>query len=100
MARRQIDIALSDNDLHITAGGDFAAVESSKEHMRQLVQNGKGDFKENPAICVGAEQYIDDDGGFGALVTEISRQFSGDGMAVQLVSINANGTIESKAEYI
>jgi len=98
MRRKQIDIGLTDDDLTIVAG-DFVAVESTLEHQRQLTVNNKGDFKENPTICVGAAMYLDEDDGFTSLIRAITTEFTRDGMDVQSVALDAAGHIISKAEY-
>lgn len=98
MAKKQFDIGMVDDDLD-TQAGDFTVVESTREHQVQLTANNKGDFKENPDICVGAAMYLDDDNGFQALAAEIARQFSLDGMDVESIKIAADGRIESKAQY-
>lgn len=102
MATKMMDIALEDDDLKITAGGDFEIVESTQEHQRQLVLNGKGDFKEFPDACVDAEGYVDDDGdnnGLDALINAIVTEFINDGMSVESVAPDRTGQIISKAEY-
>jgi hypothetical protein len=98
MARIMNDIALLDDDV-VASGGDWQVVESTMEHQRQLVLNNKGDYKENPTICVGAEMYLDDDSGFERLIREITVEYGKDGMAVQSVGLNAAGEIISKADY-
>lgn len=94
-----MDIALSGDDLVISTDGDLTVIESTREHQRQLLLNNKGDFKENPTICVGALNYLDDDGGMGRLMSEISAQFSLDGMKVQRISPDPDGRLVSNAEY-
>jgi len=89
MARQMQDIKLAGvitggyevgEDLAIAAG-DFVNVESTAQHQRQLIMNNKGDFKQNPTICVGAFTYVDDEGGQG-VVRDIVQQFMQDGMEV------------------
>jgi len=95
-----MDIALSGDDVVISPGGDLVAVESTREHQRQLLLNNKGDLKENPTICVGAVNYLDDDDGMGKLMSEISAQFSLDGMTLQHISLDPAGHLTSNAEYL
>lgn len=85
------------DDLDITSG-DFANVESTAQHQRQILLNAKGDFKQNPTICVGAFQYLDDET-MNNLVRDICVEFSRDGMEVQSVSVDAGGTVTSAAFY-
>lgn len=93
-----IDITLDSNeDLDIT-NGDFLSTESTAQHQRQLILNNKGDFKQNPSICVGAFSYFDDEN-FQGLVRAVSIEFSKDGMNVQQVQLSPAGIINSDAFY-
>ncbi len=80
------------------AAGDFTVVESTKMHERQLIANNKGEFKENPTICVGAINYIDE-AGFNRLLNATSEELARDGMDVQQVALGAGGIIETDAFY-
>jgi hypothetical protein len=96
MAKRQIDIALEDHSDVAIANGDFGAVESSAEHMYMLVANDKNDYKQNPTICVGPVNYIDDKSN--RLLAAIGTELRRDGMTVSEVSASA-GKITVKANY-
>ena len=98
MAKQMIDIGLDANEDAMTMSGDFILTESTGQHQRQLILNNKGDFKQNPTICAGAFNYLDDEH-FQALVRAISIEFSRDGMNVKKVSIGADGSISSDAFY-
>jgi hypothetical protein len=99
MAKRMMDYGVdANNDLVIGAGGDFVRAESTGQHQKQLVICNKNDYKQNPTICVGAINYIDDDAP-NDLIAAISEQFSGDGMDVQRVIINSAGIIDANAYY-
>jgi len=97
--RKQIDIALdyTTDDLVISADGDFAGEESTKMHQKQLLQNAKGSFKENPLVCVGAMEYLNDEDPE-ALIREISSQFAKDGMKVNEVRL-VQDKIKTDAYY-
>lgn len=98
MPTQMIDITLDSNeDLDIT-NGDFLSTESTAQHQRQLILNNKGDFKQNPSICVGAFSYFDDEN-FQGLVRAVSIEFSKDGMNVQQVQLSPAGIINSDAFY-
>ncbi len=98
MARQQIDIKLgSEGDLDF-GGGDLNFEESTAVHQTDLILCGKGDFKQNPAICVDAFSYLDGEG-FNDLIREISIQFSQDGMQVNSVALGADGVIKSDSFY-
>lgn len=92
------DIGLNENeDLDITTG-DFMIVESTTAHQRQLILNNKGDFKQNPTICVNAASYFDDEN-FQGLVRAIGIEFTRDGMDVTEVSIDKEGRIKTAGVY-
>lgn len=98
MAKRMIDIGLDDNEDLDISSTDFMLVESTPQHQRQLVLNNKGDFKQNPLVCVGAFDYLDDEN-FQALIRGISIEFNKDGMDVISINVAANGVINSNAFY-
>lgn len=87
MLRQLLDIALDDIEDLAIIGGDFVAGESTAQHQRQLILNNKGDFKQNPTICVGAATFIDDEGAQN-LVRNISIEFLKDGMEVKDMTPN------------
>lgn len=101
MARRMIDIGLEavtgGADLAIS-NGDFTMVESTAAHQTELILNGPGEFKQNPEICVGAFDYLEDEN-MNALVSAISTQFNKDGMNVIGIAIGTDGIIRSNAFY-
>ena len=97
MAKQMTDIFLADDDLTVTAG-DLATGECTAQHQELLILNNKGDFKENPTICVGAVSYFDDER-YQGLIRAISIEFTRDGMEVDGVSLTANGTVKSRAVY-
>jgi hypothetical protein len=98
MAKQMGDIGLDENeDVTITLG-DFSLEESTAQHQQQLMLNTKGDFKENPTVCVGALGYLDDEN-FRGLMRAINIEFSRDGMDVADVAILPDGTIKSDAIY-
>src|SRR4051794_367372 len=96
MARDMMDIGLVSDDLAITAG-DFDMIESTAEHQKEVILNNKGDFKQNPTICVGAFNYLDEDEPQN-IIRAISVEFSRDGMDVNSVVLSA-GIIKTTAVY-
>lgn len=92
------DIALSPGEDALVAAGDFMATESTAQHQRQLLLNGKGDFRQNPTICAGAFTYLDDER-LHDLVRVVSIEFTRDGMDVQSVQLAPDGTLASVAVY-
>ena len=97
-----IDIGLAHcsggEDLAVSVAGDFTMVESTAWHQQELILNNKGEFKENPTICVGAFDYLNDENPQD-LVRAIAVAFTQDGMDVVGVDITAAGVISSDAYY-
>jgi hypothetical protein len=98
MVIEMIDIGLDAGFDLVLEDGDFLLTESTAEHQQQLIVNNKGDFKQNPTICVGALNYMDDEN-FQELVRNISIEFTRDGMDVISVQLSPVGIINSDAFY-
>lgn len=96
MPTQMMDIGLVNDDLDMQQG-DFTNVESTLQHQRQLLINGKGAFKENPTICVGLFEYIDDEDYNGAMAA-VRVEFPRDGMTINSINING-GNINIDAYY-
>lgn len=92
------DIALDENEDIDLSSGDFIITESTAQHQKQLLLNYKGDFKENPTLCVGAFSYLDDEN-FSGLVRAVNIEFSRDGIEVHDVAITPAGEVQSNATY-
>lgn len=99
MAKAMMDIALDGSDDLLVTAGDFSVTESTKMHQKQLLFNNKGEYKENPTICVGVYGYIDDENGMRSLARDTSKEYSRDGMQVDKSVILANGTLQIVAYY-
>ena len=98
MATKMMDIGLDTNDDVLIVANDFAIVESTGQHQRQLILNNNGDFKQNPTICVGVLDYVDDED-FQNLIRAISIEFAKDGMDVKSITLTTAGIINSDAYY-
>lgn len=98
MAQLMYDFTLEDNEDIDLSTGDFSLRESTPQHQRQLLLNNKGDFKENPTVCVAALSYIDDEN-FSGLMRAVNIEFSRDGMEVRDLSLSPDGIINSNATY-
>ena len=101
MAKEMLDIGLNESGVGedlVIANGDFVTQESTAMHQRELILNNKGDYKQNPTICVGAFNYLDDENK-SDLARAISIAFTKDGMDVKSVRLQANGTVNSDAFY-
>ncbi len=93
-----MDISLDTIDGLEIIAGDFTIVESTPQHQRQLILNDKGDFKQNPDVCAGAFEYLDDEG-FSELIRAISVEFTKDGMDVARIQVLPDGVVASDAFY-
>ncbi len=100
MAREMIDYLLvavgteeEQEDLLIS-GGDWKQGESTYQHQRQLILNGKGDYKANPTICVDASNYIDNEDK-GAVKRAIAKEFMRDGMTVKDLTPNTESVSDN-----
>jgi len=98
MAREMIDIGISDTEDLFIVGGDFLMTECTAHHQRQLILNNNADFKQNPTICVGAFEYLDDEN-YQELLRKVSLEFTKDGMDVKSVRLDTNGLINTDAYY-
>jgi hypothetical protein len=98
MATKMIDIGLTDTADAAIAAGDFTTTESTGQHQKQLILNNKGDFKQNPSLCVGVFEYFDDEQ-MQNLVRAISVEFTKDGMNVKSVLLDQAGVINTDAYY-
>lgn len=98
MATIMIDIGLDQNHDLFVENGDFSFAESTATHQEMLIINSKGDYKQNPTICVGALNYLDDEN-FDALSRAISIEFARDGMNVVSVQLSPAGIVLSDAFY-
>ncbi len=92
-----IDIRLDDDEDMLVLAGDLWCSESTAEHQRQLILNDKGDFKENPDMCVGAARYLDDEGAK-ELARAISVELVRDGMEVVSI-VQEGGLLKTHAFY-
>ncbi len=99
MARQMTDIMLNDSEDAVILAGDFVATESTAQHQLQLILNNKGDFKQNPTICVGIPEHVDDEG-LQNVVRSVSIEFARDGMEVLSIRVNGDGVITSDAYYV
>ena len=97
MPTQQIDIVLAADYDVLIENGDFAITESTNQHQMQLLLNDKGSFKENPTICVGALEYLDDEA-VNELARAVTIEFTRDGMRVDKIQI-ANTNIVTDAYY-
>ena len=99
MAKEMIDYMRDDSGDLLISNGDFVRGECTIKHQEDLLLSDKGDYKENPTICVGAFSYIDDEN-FQGLIRAMSIEYARDGMQVNKVRLLPNGKIQSDASYV
>ena len=98
MSRQMTDYARDDNNDLLIQNGDFVRAECTWKHQEDLLLSDKGDYKENPTICVGAFTYLDDEN-IQDLIRATSMEFTRDGMKVDSINLLPNGTINTNASY-
>lgn len=91
------DILLDTDFEPMFANGDFATGESTEQHQELLLACSKGDFKENPTVCVGAAGWLKSEDVSG-LLAEIKQEFERDGMTVIKLELAAD-KLYSNAHY-
>lgn len=92
------DILLNESldlDLH---AGDLATGFSDLQHQQLLLMTNRGNIKEFPAIGIDAFGYLQDND-TSALLREIRRQFTADGMEVKTINITNTGQLNIDAAY-
>ncbi|SHM20719.1 oxidase [Chitinophaga sp. CF418] len=92
------DILLNEElDLDIRAG-DLNAGYSDLQHQELILINNRGNIKEFPVVGVDAFGYLQDND-TAALLQEIRRQFTADGMRVKTINIKDDGQLNIDAVY-
>lgn len=92
------DILLNESlDLDFHAG-DLAAGYSDLQHQQLLLMTNRGNIKEFPAVGIDAFGYLQDND-TSALLREIRRQFTVDGMQVKTINITDTGQLNIDAAY-
>ncbi|HEY1166115.1 MAG TPA: hypothetical protein VGE90_13130 [Chitinophaga sp.] len=92
------DILLNENldlDLH---AGDLVTGFSDHQHQQLLLMTNRGNIKEFPAAGIDAFGYLQDND-TSALLREIRRQFTADGMEVKTINITNTGQLNIDAAY-
>lgn len=77
--------------------GDLAIEDSDQQHTMSIIVANKGDYKSDPAVGVGIEDYLNDDNIEGML-KEIRRQLKYDGMTIEKLTY-VNGSLEIQGNY-
>jgi hypothetical protein len=91
------DILLGEDFEPVIVNGDFSVGNATNQHQKLLILCTKGDFKLNPTAGVDVTSHLDDDN-FN-LLQEASRVFSEDGMKVNNIGYQPNGTLRIDSTY-
>jgi len=94
------DVLLDTNYDASVQNGDFAIGESTRQHQQLLLVTQPGEWKQNPTIGIGIENFLLDDGNLSRdLTAEVRRQFEDDGMTVNKIAFDGQKlTIEALYE--
>lgn len=68
----------------LCTGGDFAVSDATLQHQKDLLDAGKGEYKESPTVGVGIYEYLNSEDP-SDLIREIKDQFLKDGMDVNYI---------------
>jgi hypothetical protein len=80
------DFLINKADGTLFENGDIRTGTSDLQHMHHLLVCAKGSFKEFPATCVGAADYLESEEE-AALLREVRSQFTADGMTVAKIEV-------------
>lgn len=78
--------------------GDFVVGDSTAQHQYDLLRLQKGELKQFPKAGVGVIDFFDDENP-DALLREMRKQYSADGMKVNDLNLQTNGSIATDASY-
>lgn len=92
------DLLLDENDDLSFGQGDLGNGISDPQNKKLLLVSDKGDWKEHPTVCVGAERWLKDDDPQG-LLGEIKKEFERDGMTVIKLELTEDGKLTEDAHY-
>lgn len=79
-------------------GGDLQTGFADEQNQRVLLVSEKGAFKQFPGVGVGLFSFLENDDP-AALFSEIRRQFTADGMAINRMTYLGAGKINIDASY-
>ncbi len=93
------DILLfDDNDLAIGPNGDFVVDFSDDQHIKLILESGRGDWRQNPQVGVNIRQLLSEDAAPTFLKHEVQKQLEADGATVNKVDVET-GNMKIDARY-
>lgn len=84
----------------IIRDGDFALIESTAQHQKDLLVSEKGQYKAFPTVGVGIDGWLNDDVNLIELEKAVISEFENDGMRVGQINIREIDNALINAEYI
>jgi hypothetical protein len=88
----------ADGDL-IIENGDLKVDESTLQHQRDLLLSNKGEFKQNPTIGVGLNNFILENLSSADFNKAVTEEFENDGMHVIKIQSESLENVTIDAEY-
>lgn len=92
------DLLLDENYDLLWEDGDFVIDDATVQNQQLLIICNKGEFKENPMRCVGAQRYLEDHKP-DDVAREIRQEFTIDGMKVNSIKVALPDEISVDANY-
>jgi len=90
----RLDYAQTDDGDLLFLNGDLVVVESSQEHIEQIISSHKGDYRENPALGVDPQRHINEPvGKTNALLISIRKELERDGFTVKQVKYDGEEVV-------
>lgn len=99
MAREVYDIGLNNDYELLYRGGDFDIVESTERHQAVLLLVEPGELKMDPTAGVGIGSHILNDTDTVAVERDIEREFTRDGMSIQVLDVPTLLNVRLRAAY-
>lgn len=92
------DYQNTENDDLLFEDGDLVVHDATRQHQEDILIAGKGNYRQFPDVGVDVLKFLDDDTN-GDLPFVIRREFEKDGMTIQTLEINSDGSGEIIATY-
>ena len=82
----------NNNDLRLSADGDFEVGYSDNQQQMAILTTEKGEWKEHPEVGVGIAQMLADDL-YTEMLIEVKKQLEYDGMQINDVALQEGGKL-------
>ena len=88
----------NNNDLRLSADGDFEIGYSDNQQQMAILTTEKGEWKEHPEVGVGIAQMLADDL-YTEMLIEVKKQLEYDGMQINDVALQEGGKLLIAGTY-